>query len=288
MAKEKAPDVAGATGSESNNHSSSVPQMERFERAYMRFGWAIFPVKSGDKTPATTHGCHDATIDSEVFQKLCKGPHNDGLATGLVSGVWVLDVDVRHGGDKSLHQLIDRYGSLPFTVQSRTQSGGQHIFFKWDPDHPVASKKDVFPGIDTRGNGGYVVIPPSKGLEGDYEWIVPPIRNEIASAPTWLYELLESSKLSESNCSRMVDGDPRLNELRKISEAKMVDGQYRNGAVARIYGYLISHGVDPYIARQFVMHWNAANIEPLEQNRVEAAMTSVLRAELRKKGGIGA
>lgn len=270
MDNKKAPDVAGATGSESNNHSSSIPQMERFERAYMRFGWAIFPVKSGDKTPATTHGCHDATIDSEVFQKLCKGPHNDGLATGLVSGVWVLDVDVRHGGDKSLHQLINQYGSLPFTVQSRTQSGGQHIFFKWDPSHPLSNRANVMPGLDVRADGGYVVVPPSVGSQGVYEWIVPPIRNEIANAPEWLYELLETGQ------------SPDKKDLSHL--AKGVGDGARNVSMTQLLGVILGRGIDIELAWALAVSYNTTHVTPpLDEDELLTTFESIASRELRKR-----
>src|ERR1700757_420664 len=69
---------------------------------YSRLNWPIFPVVHGGKVPATQHGFRDASRDPEVIHGwFGTGDYNIGLPTGVVSGVCVLDVDPRNGGDQS-------------------------------------------------------------------------------------------------------------------------------------------------------------------------------------------
>lgn len=92
------------------------------------------------------------------------------IATGAISGVIVLDVDPRHGGTESRAALEAEHGALPKTWTSRTGGGGFHFFFR-HPGHEVTNKTNLLPGIDIRGDGGFVVAPPSVHLSGkEYSW----------------------------------------------------------------------------------------------------------------------
>ncbi len=89
-------------------------------------GWPVFPCIG--KKPATPHGVKDASLDIEKINDWFGNgqTHNVAIATGAASGLLVLDVDPRHGGDVSLEALIDEHGDLPVTVQCETGGGGQH------------------------------------------------------------------------------------------------------------------------------------------------------------------
>jgi len=96
---------------------------------------------------------------------------NVGVPTGQRSGLLVLDVDPRHGGLKSLNTLERENGSLPRTARARTGGGGVHVFFRYPAEKEVRNSAGwLGPGLDVRGEGGYVVVPPSRTQEA-YEWI---------------------------------------------------------------------------------------------------------------------
>ncbi len=164
---------------------------------YISRGWAIFPCRN--KIPLTAHGYKDASKDIETVKRMFSEHKNANvaIATGKVSGVFVLDVDVKNnaGGAESLLELEREFGELPHTVEALTWSGGRHIFFRY-PETGVGCKTGVRPGIDVRGDGGYVIAPPSV-IEGrSYEWEVNhhPDETMIAEAPEWLLELLEDKQ----------------------------------------------------------------------------------------------
>ncbi len=97
---------------------------------------------------------------------------NMGVPTGAVSGIVVLDVDGEIGA-ASLAELERKHGPLPKTFSSLTGGGGQHFLFLHNPRHPIRNKARFlgFAGIDVRGDGGYVVVPPSIHASGrSYTW----------------------------------------------------------------------------------------------------------------------
>ncbi len=96
---------------------------------------------------------------------------NLGILTGSESGIFVLDVDPRHGGDESYEELIQLIGPLPVTLAAQTGGGGRHYVFKIPPG--VAIKNSVGTlgeGLDVRGEGGLIVVEPSV-TKGEYKWL---------------------------------------------------------------------------------------------------------------------
>ena len=154
-----------------------------------RRGFAVFPIKPRDKTPATEHGFKDASTDPAVVGRLfAKRPDlNVGIATGPASGVWVLDVEAEGIGD--LDRLQQRHGKLPETVVSITGGGGLHYLFAYNGVQITNRTKVGGVAIDVRGDGGYIVTPPSIHNSGKrYEWERAPGSVSVAQAPEWLVE----------------------------------------------------------------------------------------------------
>jgi predicted P-loop ATPase len=128
---------------------------------------------SQGKHPRTQRGLLDASADPEVITAWWgKWPNsNIGIATGKASGIAVLDVDIGKGGEDSLAALFPE-GPIQ-TAHVITGSGGSHYWFR----HPggnvaIANSASVLaPGLDVRGDGGYVLAPPSSHLSGRrYAW----------------------------------------------------------------------------------------------------------------------
>ncbi|BEQ13874.1 phage/plasmid primase, P4 family [Desulfoferula mesophila] len=120
---------------------------------------------------------------------------NVGILTGRASGIFVLDVDPKNGGDESLDQLLQQYGPLPSTVISNTGGGGKHIVFAYPPNSDIGNSAGrIGPGLDIRGDRGQIVAPPSiHALGGVYAWDKDHHTDDvaIADAPPWLLKLLQ-------------------------------------------------------------------------------------------------
>jgi len=178
--------------------------------AYIARGWPVFPVawvtspdgpcacRSGAscthpaKHPLVPGGTSSATTDrSHVLDWWRHWPAAGiGLVTGARSGLAVLDVDPRHGGSGSLDALRASVG-VPATLTAQTGGGGQHLYFAIGDAQRVPNTAGRLPalgeaaGLDIRGEGGYVVAPPSSHLSGNrYLWLAGTAGP--APLPAWL------------------------------------------------------------------------------------------------------
>ena len=154
---------------------------------YARRRWQVFPLQPNTKEPATRRGFYDATDNPATLHRwFDRGfPYNVAIRTGQPSGVLILDADGEVGA-ASLRELESKYEPFPPTLTSRT-ARGPHLWFTTAVPIPCSAGK-IAPGIDIRGDGGYVVVPPSVHPNGTiYQWAndLPPV-----PAPDWLVELV--------------------------------------------------------------------------------------------------
>jgi hypothetical protein len=156
---------------------------------YARRGWEGFPCKARAKNPATKNGFLDATIDpAQLADWWGRDPcSNVAIRTGEKSGLVVLDID-GEDGFAALDELERRHGDLPATASVRTPRGGSHFYFR-HPGIPIRSRQAFpGPGLDVRGDGGYVLAPPSIGPNGQRYEVEDD--EEISPLPCWLLRLL--------------------------------------------------------------------------------------------------
>jgi hypothetical protein len=171
--------------------SASPPTPGSTEALALRYaarGWNVFPINAGEKTPATAHGLLDATTDPDTIRSWWKDMPDAsvGIRCGSASGLVVLDVDPAHGGEDSLRDLEAKHGPLPATLEAATGGGGLHLFFR-HPGRPVRNSAGTLgKGLDLRGDGGYVVAPPSIHPSGKrYAWLGA---GRLEAAPEWILE----------------------------------------------------------------------------------------------------
>lgn len=115
-----------------------------------------------------------------------------GIATGSRSGIWVLDVDPKNGGFETLARLEQENTPLPKTITVITGSKGMHFYFKYPGEQYRNTAGALGPGLDTRGDGGYVVGAGSLHKSGRrYNWQNGPGSAELAAAPEWLLKKVQ-------------------------------------------------------------------------------------------------
>ncbi len=169
-------------------HASSVD----VALAYARKGWRVFPLHSispagtctcgqsacrnPGKHPITMRGVADATSNAHTIKHWWyqEPAANIGIATGR--GLLVIDIDFRH---RSLEPLMEFY-ALPETAMVHTGSGGWHLYFTYNQAFELQhSCGKLGWGINSQGEGDYVVAPPGKHVSGNcYAWL-----NTVAPAP---------------------------------------------------------------------------------------------------------
>jgi len=215
-------------------------------------GWNVFPVYEAQpggkcscrrlkceepgKHPRTRRGFKDATMDAAQLREWwTRDPSaNVAIRTGAPSGIVVVDIDPRNRGHVNLAALEAEHGVLPPTVQCLTGGAGLHYYFR----HLgfKVTKKSLVPGVDIKGDGGYVIAPPSNHTSGGtYRWhpdfhpnLIP-----MADAPDWLIAKLRPST-DENECSTeptSPDGALPTGEKRSgSSTTKITASQARLGA----------------------------------------------------------
>ena len=159
---------------------------------YLARGWSVIPVRERAKRPAVPWKRYQRKCVTEktLHDWFRRSPDfNVAIVTGGLSGLVVLDVDPRHGGNESLRDLEREHGALPNTMESITGGGGRHVYFS-HPGGVVKNRTNIEPGIDLRGDGGCIVAPPSVHPSGKrYRWKRghAPEDVSLAPLPDWLH-----------------------------------------------------------------------------------------------------
>jgi putative DNA primase/helicase len=184
------------------------------------------------KHPRTKNGLLEATKERDQIVKWwTQWPDaNIGVLTGAKSGIVVIDIDPQHGGDDSLDFLEREVGRLSGTVAQGTGSGGYHYVFQHPGQEIKNSAGKLGTGVDLRGDGGYIVVPPSANDKGKYMWELSshPLETPIAALPNKLLQMLTSTANGHHGTAAAPPG--------KISEGTRNDALFRIAASMRRNG----------------------------------------------------
>lgn len=231
------------------------------------------------KHPRTKNGLNDATTRLDVIEDWWKKWPNSniGIQTGVSSDLAVLDIDIKNNGYRSLAKLIEENKDLPETIKSSTGSGGMHILFKYSGG--IRNLTEFYPGIDVRGEGGYIVAPPSLHFsKKKYEWHSSnrPLEINLVKMPIWLFNKLNESK---SLVRRKPDKYWEI-ILKGVKEGE------RNTSTASLAGYLLRHGISASVTLELLFLWNERNEPPESLDTIERTFNSILKKELKRLKGI--
>ncbi len=257
-----------------------------FAITYALRGWKVLPIhgisagrctcgradcSSPGKHPAIAHGVKEASSDlDQIAQWFSVSKNlNVAISTGEESGLIVLDIDPRHGGDESTLALAAKHGRLPDTLEVLTGGGGRHLYFKFPAGADIRSRAGILPGVDIRANGGYVVCPPSRHISGGvYQWEASCDfeHDEPAELPQWLLDMLLTGGQPQSHPS------PNGHKPDKI-----LQGQ-RNDWLTSEAGRLRRAGADEATITATLLTLNRERcVPPLPEREVETIAKSVCR-----------
>lgn len=196
---------------------AAAPHRIALADSAIALGVPVFPC-AADKRPLTTRGFKDASADPDAIRAMFNRPDAAliGVPTGAASGWCVVDVDVKEGA-RGMHWLNARSADLVATRRHKTQSGGLHLVFTVPDGVEVRnSASRVAPGVDVRGEGGYVIAPPSPGYSvAD--------ASEPAEMPDWL--VVACGKPERDDTAHLLASPANAERLRRSIEGGTAYGR---------------------------------------------------------------
>lgn len=234
---------------------------------YLRLGFSIIPVGTNKKPLLKWEEYQKRKpTQEEVSNWADKYKNlNIGIVTGSISGI--VAVDIEAGGSTA---------NLPMTILSQTGGGGYHFFYK-HPQKPVKNAVRIKDKTDIRGDGGYVIAPPSLHKSGNtYKWLRSPEQYQFAELPQWI--LITN-----------VENDKVKIDWQKLITSETPEGT-RNNTATQLVGKLLYHlpselwedGAWPALKE-----WNInQNKPPLTEQELRATFESISKRELNKASEI--
>lgn len=184
----------------------------------------IFPCNPASKAPLTPNGHRNATTDCDQIRSWWQQNPDAmiGMPTGAVSNRVVVDLDLK--GDKNgiarWREMLQTHDASPVTFVIRTASGGEHWHYLWPGVKTKSTVNKIAAGIDTRGDGGYVIMAPSVASCGAYTVLtdVP-----VAPLPPWLVVLFQQARII-GDCDN-TDTSTHANAKRQLTQSVSADEQ---------------------------------------------------------------
>lgn len=240
---------------------------------YWKAGMNVIPLIPRGKRPSTKwakYATTRQTVEQLTYLRQYYGGHNIGIVTGQVSGVVVVDIDGPEG-EECLKEYV-----MPPTLCVSTRRG-RHMYYRAPSTMKIPNMASILPKVDIRGDGGYVVAPPSLAEDKtEYRWSESPSKlSGIPMLPDWIVQrvqlrqdgLLPRGKKADAEYYKRKDW---LSELVKgVSEGS------RNEACARYSGYLIGKHLTEESCIKELLTWNSKNVPPLGDKEVMSTFYSI-------------
>jgi hypothetical protein len=244
---------------------------------YAELGYRVFPCAPGDSKPLTDHGFLDATTEVEQIERWWEHHPTANVAIAA-AGLLVVDLDPA-GGDAAnpwLKDDPDKQLDLAAAPTAMTPRGGRHhVFRKPAGKGWRCTASRLAPKVDTRTDGGYIVVPPSRRPDGAYSWVPgleldgPPER--LPEPPPWLVTLLDGLAQETPTLAHVAAGPPEANAI--------PEGQ-RNATLARLAGTMRRVGMSRSEILAALLRVNDDRcLPPLSVAEVEQVASSVARYE---------
>lgn len=241
----------------------------------LRLGYSVIPVKSNKKGGAYVNWAEfqrRRPTEQEVIAWWKKWPDAGvAIVTGAISGCIVMDLD-RHGDDDGVEVAKSMHGWEPEGPLARTGGGGMHAYYR-HPGGTVPNGTGIVPGVDLRGDGGFVYAPPSPHPSGEcYEWIeqlVAPA--DLPAPPKWLLNGMVHDKV------------PVADDLEAVLRDGVDQGQ-RNATAARLAGRCLALGMTALATHTLLLAWNGRNRPPLPPGDIDRVVESISRRDAMRRG----
>src|SRR6266540_1616761 len=228
-----------------------------------KYRFSVIPVHAGDKRPAVveweTFQHRRPTLEELGAWFNGRTHHNIGIVCGAISGIVVIDVD----GEKGEESILSR--PMPSHLVMVKTPHGRHLYFR-HPGVPVPPRVGVLPGVDIRGDGSYVVAPPSKIDGAEYAWgIGLDFPAGLPALPGWAFADRPKPKPKEPGWIReFLDG---------VEEGR------RDDACTRLAGFYLKRGLREEEVIDTLVPWGKRCRPAFPEDDVRKCVSSVAGRE---------
>jgi hypothetical protein len=227
-------------------------------RGYVKRGCSVIPLQPKGKEPNESwkRFQKQRPTEAELARWFFDGENNIGIVTGEISGLSVVDCDSE--------EAIKRAKSLGVNGAPCVATGkGMHFYFEHHLGARNFAKRPDLPGIDFRGEGGYVVAPPSVHPSGAcYEWSIP-LNGHLPELPDWLLNGRGSP----------IDRKEKEDFVKKFLRS---NGGERNSVAAQMVGEWARCGISEDAAEEMALGLaNRKTNAPLDEEELEKLKRTV-------------
>lgn len=251
---------------------------------YLSHGLSVIPTRKDKKPSISWKPYQDRrpTVDEATKWWTSYPAAGIGIILGTVSGgLWALDCDT----DEAIEWLIK--SDAPHTPRRCKTGRGLHAYFRSPEGVDVKNTQSVLaPNIDTKGEGGYVIAPPSIHAGGGrYEWIEAGPWEDV---PEWVppLTLFEQKQEATRPAATPVNGNLGLNlvGVRAFGDYPPAAQGQRNSKLAQYAGERFAQGNTEGQVLDWALNWNQHNLPPLPEKDVRRTVASIAKAHLRNHG----
>lgn len=217
---------------------------------YQRLGFSVIPVVPGQKKAAIEWKEFQnriATLE-EITEWSLQWPNaNVGIVTGKISDLFVVDLD-KYKPEYDPAIELEHFDCLN-TPTVLSPKGGHHLYFKYCEGVTIGA--GVFPAVDVRGEGGYIIAPPSVNGSGKpYEWVTPLERITMSGLPASFQASILNKTSTIYRADVIADRLP-LSTSADRADKCLHEGN-RNGTIFTIATGLARGGTEFALAKQAI------------------------------------
>ncbi|MFA5745209.1 MAG: bifunctional DNA primase/polymerase [Candidatus Paceibacterota bacterium] len=237
-------------------------EMLKWALFYRDMGYSVIPVRADKKPILQSWKEYQSRIatEDEIEKWWEQNPDAQiGCVTGAISNLVVIDVE--KGGN---------FEDYPETLIAKTGGDGRHFYFK-HPGRIVGNRARIRELTDVRGDGGYVVAPPSVSTKGEYEWLTPVLDTELAEIPAWIMEEEKMEASGQKNSKQ---------DWEQIFSSDVLEGM-RNDKATQVAGKLLHDMPEEAwpLGWELFREWNTRLTKPLVEKELRNVWKSISKAE---------
>lgn len=270
--------------------------MKEYALLYQQKGFSVIPISPTTKRPLIEFA-DKPPLDADGINEVWSKYPNANIAL-RTTNFFVIDID-KHGQTSGFDSLKnwEHLNLIEPTLQSKTASGGKHLFYFKRDDIHISQMIGFLPGVDIKAHeNNYVLVAPSATDKGQYEWdmekspekgtMITPSR-ELIEAIIQQYKITNGREFDYSDGLRSwvskgrTSGKTKTTELFEIIANGLGDEGNRNDKLAKFVGGLLWRGVDEMDVLSLAKIANSNTPNPLSMQELERTVVSMINKDRR-------